>query len=253
MRLLAMVLALFVTFSAGASMAQPAPETLSVTVSYRERIALPPDAQLDVQLLDLSQAGMSTRRIASQRYVMTGTPMTVGLSYDPALVTDDGHYAVVATLWSGDRPLFRSIGRHTVLAGTDPTATEILLTMMDASGEIMPLPRTIAGLQWEVTEIAGAPWSTEDAATLTIDDAGNLSVFGGCNRFRGQVTVTEGEIAFPEALAGTLMACPEPVDALERQFLEALRQVSGYVRYGKGLVMTDAGGHALLHFVERPE
>ena len=36
------------------------------------------------------------------------------------------------------------------------------------------------------------------------------------------------------------MACPDEVEALERRFLAALMQVSDYVRYGAGLVMTDA-------------
>ena len=78
-------------------------------------------------------------------------------------------------------------------------------------------------------------------------------MFGGCNRFVGQVFLADGEIAFPENFAGTMMACPGEAEALERTLLETLRKVSGYVRYGTGLVMTDADGNGLLHFEERPE
>jgi putative lipoprotein len=81
----------------------------------------------------------------------------------------------------------------------------------------------------------------------------NVAIFGGCNRFVGSVTVTGGQIAFPDNFAGTLMACPPDVEELERGFLAALRGVVGYVRYGTGLVLTDGEGRALLHLVERPE
>jgi putative lipoprotein len=50
-----------------------------------------------------------------------------------------------------------------------------------------------------------------------------------------------------------MMACPDAVETIERRFLGALLQVSDYVRYGSGLVMTDADGRAVMHFVEMPE
>ncbi|MFC6637165.1 META domain-containing protein [Sulfitobacter sediminilitoris] len=78
-----------------------------------------------------------------------------------------------------------------------------------------------------------------------------FSIFGGCNRFIGDLALSEGTIAFPESFAGTLMACPDDVERHERAFLDALARVHSYVRYGTGLVLTDRSGGALLHFVER--
>ena len=104
-----------------------------------------------------------------------------------------------------------------------------------------------------MTEVFGEAWPNDDPATLVIDDEMNVSAFGGCNRFRGQLQPSGRGLAFPENMAGTMMACPDAVEAVERRFLAALMQVSDYVRYGGGLVMMDAEGRAVMHFIETPE
>lgn len=104
-----------------------------------------------------------------------------------------------------------------------------------------------------MTEVFGEAWGNDDPATLVIDNEMNFSIFGGCNRFSGQLVFWGDGLAFPEDFAATLMACPDEVEALERRFLAALRRVVDYVRYGAGLVMIDAEGRAVLHFAEAPE
>lgn len=229
-------------------------ETLSVTVTYRERIALPPGAELDVRLVDVPGTKGTATHLSSQRFAMTGVPMTVALTYDPQLIDADGRYSVVAAIEAPDgQPLFRTSRLHSVFGPTDPEALDILLTMQPEPEETSAAPRRLPGVTWTVTEVLGQSWTAADAATLFLDDEMNLSVFGGCNRFRGQVVLSDDGLAFPEDLAGTLMACPDEVEAQERRFLSALRQVSGYVRYGAGLVLTNSAGNAVLHFVETAE
>lgn len=242
-----------IAFSAMPLAAEAQPETLEVTVSYRERIALPPDAELDVQLLDVSRTDAVVRRIASQRFAMRGVPMTVTLSYDRQIIDAQASYAVVAAIWSGDDQLFRAIKRSNAFGSEGAGPVDIVLAMVVRDDGITAPPRLISGIEWAVTEVAGTVWSNDDPATLLIDGAMNFSIFGGCNRFGGQLTLSDGAIAFPQDFAGTLMACPDEIEALERSFLDVLARVSGYVRYGAGLVMTDADGNALLHFTERPE
>ena len=244
---------LIFSFSAAASSLGAETRTLDVTVSYRERIALPPDAELDVQLLDTSRAGGAHRRIASQRFVMDSVPMTVGLSYDPRLIEDSKTYVITATIWSGNQQLFRTDPQQAAFGHTASDAVDIVLKMDTDEPTTGGVPRTISGIEWAVTEVFGTAWPNDDPATLVIDEDSNVSAFGGCNRFRGQATHSDKALAFSANFAGTLMACPDDVETLERSFLRALSEVSGYVRYGAGLVMMDAKGNAILHFVERPE
>ena len=250
--ILRLIVAILATaLAASTAMAETAELELSVT--YRERIALPPGAQLEVQLIEAARADAPSTRIASQRFAMTGVPMTVILPYDTQVIDPRGRYAVVADIWDGDKRLFRTTSRYSVLDGGDAATVEMVLTMAEGGGDAPEPGLPITGIEWAVTEVAVAPWGNDGPATLNIDTEMNVAIFGGCNRFVGAVTVTGGQIAFPENLAGTLMACPPEVEELERGFLEALRGVVGYVRYGAGLILTDADGRALLHFVERPK
>ncbi|MBT8458736.1 MAG: YbaY family lipoprotein [Boseongicola sp.] len=244
------ILVLMFAFLVISTSARAETSILDVTVTFRERIALPPDAQLDVQLLDVSRAGPGSKRIASQRFAMTTVPMTVSLSYDAQLIDAQGIYAVVASIWSGDDQLFRTAARHDAF-GDAPV--EIVLSMVAEEDQDMLIPRSISGVAWAVTEIEGTAWINDDQATLAIDAEGNFSGFGGCNRYNGKLLPSDGGIAFPRDFAVTMMACPDDIEVFERRFFAALVRASDYVRYGAGLVMTDPARNALFHFVERPE
>lgn len=246
-------LVLIILFSTTASSLKAETRMFDITVTYRERIALPPDAELDVQLFAISREGSANKRIASQRFVMDKVPMKVGLNYDPQLIEDAKTYKVTATIWSSNQRLFHSDPPLAVFGDTDPDAVNIVLLMIAENPAAEAVPRTVTGVEWAVTEVFGTPWPNDDPATLVIDAEANVSAFGGCNRFRGQAMLSDDAITFPANFAGTMMACPDSFEQQERRFLDALAQVVGYVRYGAGLVMADAQGNAVLHFVERPE
>lgn len=168
--------------------------------------------------------------------------MTRGAStVSPGILSPDG------------RQQFRATKTLELPAGPDQPAFDIVLTMVTDTGTNVAVPRRISGVAWTVTEVFGQAWPNDDPATLMIDDEMNVSAFGGCNRFRGQMQPSGLGLAFLENIAGTMMACPYEIEAQERRFLAALAQVSDYVRYGAGLVMTDFDGRTVLHFVETPE
>jgi len=248
-RLLALSLACVI---AGVA-AQSQPASLEVTVSYRERIALPPDARLYVQLLDMTAPDAAPVPLATQLFAMSGVPMTVSLTYDPGVVEAERSYAISASLWSGDEQLFRTTRPQTVLEGTADDPVEIVLSMVTHLESAEAPLRTLTGVRWVTTEVLGAPWMNDDPATLAVDETSSFSIFAGCNRFTGQLHIAAGQIAFPESFAGTLMACPNDAEDQERTFLAALARASAYVRYGAGLLLMDDTGIALVHFEEQHE
>lgn len=94
--------------SAAVQPASPGPAssglvTLSGTVSYRERIALPPDARVTVRISDVSLMDVAAPVIAETELATGGrqVPIAFSLDYDPARIEARGRYAVSARITDG--------------------------------------------------------------------------------------------------------------------------------------------------------
>lgn len=74
--------------------------TLSGTVAYRERMALPHDAQVTVRIEDVSLADAPARIIASTTFAAGGrqVPLPFQISYDASLLREGNRYAVSARI-----------------------------------------------------------------------------------------------------------------------------------------------------------
>lgn len=99
------VIALFVLGACGGEGADPAAEapsmaTLSGTVAYRERMALPINARINVRLLDVSRMDVPAVVLAEQNIDAQGqsVPVPYALEYDPARIQDNMSYAVRAEI-----------------------------------------------------------------------------------------------------------------------------------------------------------
>ena len=87
----------------------PAERTIAVTgsVTYRERIALPPTARIEVKLDDVSLADAPSRTLASQRFAAEGkqVPFAFALTVDRADLDPRHSYAVSARITDADGKL----------------------------------------------------------------------------------------------------------------------------------------------------
>ena len=108
---------------------------LKGTVTYRERIALPPTAVIKVQLVDISRADAPAVVLGEQTIATTGrqVPFQFEIRYDPAAIKSNGVYAIQATISDDNQVLFRTTQSYRVLTGNAPAASEIVLTKMGAS------------------------------------------------------------------------------------------------------------------------
>jgi putative lipoprotein len=81
--------------------------TLTGTVVYRERIALPVNATIDVRLLDVSLQDVPSKVLAQQTIEAAGrsVPIPFELDYDPSQVREGLSYAVRAEIRSADGKL----------------------------------------------------------------------------------------------------------------------------------------------------
>ena len=104
--------------------------TLTGTVTYRTRQALPAGSALDVRLLDVSRADAPSTPLARAVVVTTGeqVPLPFTLTYAPAVIEKGHRYIVEATLTLDGRVRFRTATMHPVLQdGTQADPVEIVV------------------------------------------------------------------------------------------------------------------------------
>ena len=130
----ALLAALAAALAACTSVApQPQPQamkTLNGTLIYKQRIAIPPQTEAIVRLVDVSRADAAAIVIAQTRFNTNGrqVPLPFRLEYDPARIDARMHYAVSGELRVGERILFLNTTRHSVLTRGAPSDNiEILL------------------------------------------------------------------------------------------------------------------------------
>ncbi|WP_281967315.1 YbaY family lipoprotein [Roseovarius nanhaiticus] len=123
------VLVWVVTALGLASMSQMvAAQTISVSATYRERIAPPPDARLVAVLLDVSRADASALELGRTEITDAGAPpYEFEIEYDPAVIDPAHRYAVRSTLYSGDRMVFTTDAHVPVLTQGAPDRAEIVM------------------------------------------------------------------------------------------------------------------------------
>jgi uncharacterized lipoprotein YbaY len=160
----------------------PAPTgVLTGTVTYRQRIALPPDAVIDVQLQDVSLQDVPATVIAAERYVAAGrqVPFPFELTYDPAAIISQHTYAVAARITVDGKLRWINTQRYPVLTGGAPvTGVEIIVesvgggagmkTLSDLNGTVAYLQR-IALPPNAIIEVSLQDVSKADAPAEVLD------------------------------------------------------------------------------------
>lgn len=263
MRMLAASLALLGALAAGgASMA--ATDVIRGSVTYRERMALPPGVSLEVELIDVSKADAPAVVIASDdQPVVRQVPIPFTLAYDPAAIDPKNSYALTARLTLDGATLFRSTATTPVLTGGAGDTPEILLVQStppateaaetpppaaapEAQVEELTDPAMLAAT-WIAEEINGAPTAEKVVSWMKLTSEGRAQGQGGCNSFSGSYKLEDGVLSFGP-IASTRRACREPQMSQEDRFFATLGAVkSGRIEDGK-LVLTDLEGNTLLTF-----
>src|SRR5262245_461093 len=102
------------------------PGVLRGSVSYRERVALPPDAVVEVWLIDVSPLIVPLALIAEATVPSQGrqVPIPFELRYDPKKIQPDHIYAVKAAIRSAGQSLFETQTPHRVITQGNPSQVE---------------------------------------------------------------------------------------------------------------------------------
>ena len=230
--------------------AAPAPlDRLSGSVTYRERMALPQDATLTVELLDVSKQDVRAVRLA-QLSLPVGSrqvPLAFELPFYPGDVQPAHRYTLRATLTRGGELLFTTTTHSPVLThGAGKQAHLVLQRVQPPSAA--PLENTY----WKLVEVADQPAQVHpgerEAHLLLLD--GRASGSSGCNKLMGSYARAAPDTLRVGPLASTRMACPPGMMAQETALAAAFEHATRYRIVGDTLTLLD-GDAVLARFEAR--
>lgn len=232
-----------------------AAEQVSFTgdVTYRKRIALPPDAELVVTLVRLDAPHAA---LAGARAIVSGpgqVPLHFVLNVRSDVLSASQSYGLVAEIRSGGTAMFAS----TLPVAVDPAAPEPVLLMVNfaAPPPVTPpvAPDPTAALfdtQWSVTAINGQPVLASTAVSMSIAPDRRVGGNGGCNSYFTEAMLDGTTLQFGP-VAGTRMACDASVMVQEAAFFAALSATAAYELDGQELALLGSDGQKLLRLARQ--
>jgi putative lipoprotein len=249
------VVALFVAGVArGAGQDVTGMKTIEGSVLYRERMALPPNAEIRVSLEDVARMDVPSQVIATTRFVPEGgPPWAFRLQYDPQRLADKGRFVLRARIEADGRLLF--INGDSIPAFGQGTAApvQVLVSRVPGSrgGEGAKVPdASLTETYWKLVELDSQPAvlgaGGRELHLVLTDDGSRVRGFSGCNRFTGAYQRDSGKLTFTQ-LASTRMACMEGME-LEQRFLEVLVRTTRFSIQGDTLAFYSGDDRPAMRF-----
>jgi putative lipoprotein len=114
--------------------ASPAAGSITGTVSYLERITLPPNAVIQVRLEDVA---LAAKTMAQERITLGDrqVPVPFELKFDPKKIDEKHTYVVTARIVVDDKLRFVSDKAYPVLTRNNPLRVEMILKPTEANAE----------------------------------------------------------------------------------------------------------------------
>ena len=226
-------------------------DTISGSATYRERIALPADAVLEISVEDVSRADAPAQVVARATVRPSGqVPIAFTVEFDPRQIDPTHRYAVRAQLLASGRLEFTTTRAYPVLTHGANTALPMLLLQRVRHDDPAP-ERGLVNTYWKLTRLGDDGVTVSDNLPephlILSASQGRVSGSGGCNMLSGAYTLVPPRLGFDHLLS-TLRECLSGMDQ-EQRFLKSLAAVRGYRVNGETLVLIDEAGASLAQFV----
>jgi len=224
-------------------------------VTYRERIALPDLAQLEIQLIDQTLPNLPPRLDVKAPIGHGQVPLNFTLNFDDAIIIPEHSYALIASISVEGGLLFRNFEPYGVnpLAPAQPVLIVTNLVGQTATPAASsaepadPASPAILDSVWTLTTLNGASVLPRTKPSLTIGVDMRAGGSGGCNSWFAQAEIKDDTIRLG-SITSTLKGCTQSVNLQEGAFKAALAGVMTWSVAGDELTLFGADGKALLVF-----
>jgi putative lipoprotein len=232
---------------------------LTGEVTYRERIALPPQSRLKLTLLDVSGADSQTLVEAMAPLSGSGqVPLQFTFEINTNAIDPHRDYALVAEITSSGSLWFK----NPIPLSLDPFhPPEPLLVMVNFVGvDARPnaAPPLVADLE-VTTALLDTVWTVESMAesaavfvspiTLTIAPDRRAGGVGGCNDYFAEAHLEGPDLSFGPIVASRKL-CAASVMTGEAAYFEALSDVTAYELEDDHLLLLDRYGITVIRLVK---
>ena len=198
-------------------------------VTYRERVALPDDASLELQLVDQTTPNLPPRLDVRATIGAGQVPLSFNLNFDDALILPGHSYALIAAISAGGGLLFRNFEPYVVnpLAPTQPVVIVTNLVgrietgTASSSAPAVPEAPAILDVTWTATHIGDVAILPRTAPSLSISSDMRAGGSGGCNSWFAQAEI-DGDTLRLGSITSTLKACTQAINQQEQAFHDAL-------------------------------
>jgi putative lipoprotein len=115
----------------------PPAAALNGTITYRERMALPDTARVELQILDVTDEDAEPALVTEKLMETPGqVPIAFTMPYDPHAIDANHTYALRAKIRVGDDLWFASPFDLRVLTAGNPTRADVVLDRISAGGPV---------------------------------------------------------------------------------------------------------------------
>ncbi|MGC4028198.1 MAG: META domain-containing protein [Steroidobacteraceae bacterium] len=227
---------------------------LEGTAIYRERMALPPGATLEVVVEDVSLADAPAQALGRATVHPLGAPpIHFAVEYPAARILAGHRYGVRARIEHEGTLLFVTDTFNSLPPPGEAGTVELMLVRVPG-----PPAAALENTYWKLlrlddTEVPVAEDQREPHMILrSPDDKGQRQVsgFAGCNTMGGGYTLEDERITFTH-MAGTLRACEQQAMDTEYAFHQMLLAARRWAIRGQQLDLFDADGRRIALFESR--
>lgn len=209
------------------------------TITYRERVALPPDAVAELRIIDATTVDAKAPPVASVTVPFGGAqvPLPFSLQYDERRIVKSHLYTIRASIASNGELLFATDIARSVITQGNPTNVDLVLSRVDptestvsasvsanASGEL-------EASAWVLKDFEGDAVLTDTRITLDFNGRGRVTGSGSCNRYSATVELSGSSIRVG-AVGAARTACATAVSLQEVRYFESLEGANRFTLEG---------------------